>query len=109
MSIKKKIIYAVEHREENGISYFIQESYWKAQLMYYTKLIINKDGYTYQGMMDLKERGFLSLETAKIQLRGMLYKRLDNKKFKHHLQKLPIIVEYEQTTLNFEEDGKETS
>ena len=102
MSNKKKIIYAVEHREENGISYFIQEGYWKAQLMYYTKLVINKDGYTYQGMMDLRERGFINLETAKIQLRGMLYKRLDNKKFKSDLHRLPIIKEYEQTILNFE-------
>ena len=105
MSNKIKIDYAVEHREENGVSYFIQERHWKGQLMYYTKLVINKDGYTYQGMMDLRERGFVNLETAKIQLRGMLYKRLDNDKFKSYLHKLPIIKEYEQTTLNFEENG----
>ena len=107
MSNKKIIVYAVEYREDNGISYFIQEGYWKAQLMYYTKLVINKDGYTYQGMMDLRQRGFVNLETAKIQLRGMLYKRLDNDKFKSDLHRLPIIKEYEQTTLNFEENGYE--
>ena len=106
MSNKKIIVYAVEYREDNGISYFIQEGYWKAQLMYYTKLVINKDGYTYQGMMDLRQRGFVNLETAKIQLRGMLYKRLDNDKFKSDLHRLPIIKEYEQTTLNFEENGQ---
>ena len=106
MSNKKIIVYAVEYREENGISYFIQEGYWKAQLMYYTKLVINKDCYTYQGMMELRERGFVNLETAKVQLRGMLYKRLDNTKFKSDLHRLPIIKEYEQTTLNFEENGQ---
>jgi len=84
-----KLKYVVKHKEP-GIEYAIEEKHFSGEIMYYTWLLVSKNGINYQGMMDRKSRGFKTVEVSKAQLRTLLSQKLSNTCLEKDVANLPI-------------------
>lgn len=106
MAPKKKdrteLHYPIKFKEKGVFEYNVQECVFRAEITYYTTLLICKHGIVKQFAMNRKVTGFKTLKGAKEQLKLVLLAIARNHEvIRKDIQALPIFDGTYQTHIKF--------